>query len=297
MACSGRRSSCLARSVRARRSAWVSGGCRMLRGHNRRARTTLTSAPYSMTWALRNSHDISPSTTAKNPYTAWACLRLWPTRYPPSACSSVNSTPAKAAPTHSCHVGICRGVRTRKAIRNSPALTTAGAARLARPNSSVWPPKLGREASAVVATTPSPNTSSSRSPRSCLVAKLGRCLPGMFQISAMACWPAWVIPRAPHTNPARPMTRAMPLARRECTLSWSWSPMIGNSARVECSTCCSKAGWRPSRKPSVVTRISSSGNRAKKPFQANKVVRLPPLSSPNFLTTANGNPSQPWRCW
>jgi hypothetical protein len=39
------------------------------------------------------------------------------------------------------------------------------------------------------------------------------------------------------------------------------------------------------------------GNRAKKPFQANKVVRLPPLSSPSFLTTANGNPSQPWRCW
>ena len=30
--------------MRARWSAWVSGGCRMLRGHSRRARTTLTSA-------------------------------------------------------------------------------------------------------------------------------------------------------------------------------------------------------------------------------------------------------------
>jgi hypothetical protein len=26
------------------------------------------------------------------------------------------------------------------------------------------------------------------------------------------------------------------------------------------------------------------------------VVRLPPLSSPNFFTTANRNPSQPCRC-
>src|SRR4029453_9225787 len=64
---------CLGRSIRARWSASVSGGCRMLRGHNPRARTTLSSAPYSVTSALRDSHTISPSTMAKNPYTCWVC--------------------------------------------------------------------------------------------------------------------------------------------------------------------------------------------------------------------------------
>jgi hypothetical protein len=77
---SGRRSSWVARPARACSSGPVSGGCRRLRGHRRRARTTLTSAAYRVSSLPRYSQDSSPRTTAKKPYSALACRRLWPTR-------------------------------------------------------------------------------------------------------------------------------------------------------------------------------------------------------------------------
>ncbi len=50
----------------------VSGGCSRLRGHSLRARTTLSSAAYKVTWAPTYSHDSKPRTIAKNPSTALA---------------------------------------------------------------------------------------------------------------------------------------------------------------------------------------------------------------------------------
>jgi len=48
MCCSGRRWFCRACSAMLTRSASVSGGCTMARGHNRRASTTLISALYTV---------------------------------------------------------------------------------------------------------------------------------------------------------------------------------------------------------------------------------------------------------
>ena len=50
------------------------------------------------------------------------------------------SDPRERAPASSCRVGICLGVSTRNASRNSPALTAAAAARLARATATALPP-------------------------------------------------------------------------------------------------------------------------------------------------------------
>jgi Malic enzyme, NAD binding domain/Malic enzyme, N-terminal domain len=120
----------------------------------------------------------------------------------------------------------------------------AEAARLARRKAAEQPPRLPSPVSRVVATRPSARTSSRARPRAWRTQKLGRSVPGMFQSSAIAYCPAWVIPRAPHRDPAIPITKPKPLARSEWTLCWSWVPRMGNSARTECKTRCWRAGSR-----------------------------------------------------
>ena len=70
--------------------------------------------------------------------------------------------------------------------------------------------------------------------------KLGRWRRGTFQMSFMASWKLWVMPRPPHRVPRMPTTRAMPEPRMVEMLSSTWGPSTGNClARVSITPCWS----------------------------------------------------------
>jgi hypothetical protein len=92
------------------------------------------------------------------------------------------------------------------------------------------------------------------------------------------------------------MTRAMPLARRvHVVLELVADDRELGQGGVQHPLL--QGGVAAEQEAERGHQDEQQGEQGEKPFQANKVVRLPPLSSPNFLITANGNPSQPWRCW
>jgi len=98
----------------------------------------------------------------------------------------------------------------------------------------------------------------------------GRYLPGMFQISAIACWVIWVRPRAPHAKATNPISRPIPLPRSPWMLSCTWSPMMGSSATAEPQQALLEAG--------VMAKQESGGGDGKPGPTPDTATAEPPTS-------------------